>query len=136
MKRRSTAMLGVQRIAGIIGFSAGLTILPLVAIAAGYDGTYAGQVTLVRGDQSICGKSPLPVTKQVVNGHFDLVYDPAHHVGVNLEVQQDGSFSGDQAYMVGSQRQQVRASGRVAGNVLQAHIEGLACSRDYNLTKQ
>jgi hypothetical protein len=93
-------MLGVQRIAGIIGFSAGLTILPLVAIAAGYDGTYAGQVTLVRGDQSICGKSPLPVTKQVVNGHFDLVYDPAHHVGVNLEVQQDGSFSGDQAYMV------------------------------------
>ncbi len=121
----------------IIGICVGLTVLPLVASAANnYDGTYTGQATLTRGDQSICGKSPIPVTKQVVNGHFDLVYDPTHHVGVNLEVQPDGSFSGDQLYQYSTQRQQVRASGRIAGNVLQAHMEGAGCARDYSLTKQ
>jgi len=126
----------MNRGARVAALAVGMIWSTIALAANNYDGTYVGQVTLTRGDQSICGKSSLPVTKQVVNGHFDLVYDPAHHVGVNLEVQPDGSFSGDQAYMYNSQRQQVRASGRIGGNVLQAHIEGAGCSRDYNLTKQ
>lgn len=125
-----------SRVSLAVLLSAGMSCSIMALAANNYDGTYTGQVTLVRGDQSICGRSPLTVTKQVVNGHFDLVYDIPHHVGVNLEVQPDGSFSGDQVYMFNSQRQQVRASGRIAGNVLQARIEGLACSRDYNLTKR
>ena len=64
----------------------------------------------------------------VVNGQFNVVYDAAHHVGVNLQVQADGSFSGNQNYQVGRQNSQVKASGRIAGNVLEAQVEGEACS--------
>jgi hypothetical protein len=77
------------------------------------------------------------VTKQVVNGQFALVYDLSHNIGINLEVQFDGSFSGSQQYVPVGARQQSRisASGHIAGNVLDAHIEGDACARDYRLTK-
>ena len=120
-----------------IGICGGLAILPVVASAANnYDGTYKGQYTLTRGDQSICGRSSMPITKDVVNGQFSLVYDPTHHVGVTLTVQPDGTFSGSQQYMYMSRQEQVRASGRISGNVLTAHIEGSGCSRDYNLTKK
>jgi hypothetical protein len=101
-----------------------------------YDGTYAGQITLSRGDSSMCGPSTQPTSKQVVNGQFSLLYDPAHHVGVNLVVQPDGSFSGSQEYMYMSRHEQVRASGKISGNVLTAHIEGAGCSREYSLTKR
>jgi len=108
-----------------------------VAIAAstGYDGAYRGTVTLTRGGESICGKSSYQVAYTVVNGQFNVVYDAAHHVGVNLQVQADGSFSGNQNYQVGRQNSQVKASGRIAGNVLEAQVEGEACTRSYHLTK-
>lgn len=128
----------------------GLTEIVLAAILAslpvgkgalagspGYDGVYKGDVTLARGTVGLCGKSPVTVTKQVVNGQFALVYDQPHNLGVNLDVQPDGSFNGSQLYVPVGARQQSRitASGRIAGNVLDAHIEGDACARDYHLTK-
>ncbi len=88
-----------------------------------------------RGASSMCGAETQPSTKQVVNGQFSLVYDAAHHVGVNLTVQPDGSFSGSQQYMYMSRQEQVRASGKIAGNVMTAHIEGAGCSREYSLKK-
>ncbi|HSZ91031.1 MAG TPA: hypothetical protein VK822_16855 [Acetobacteraceae bacterium] len=105
------------------------------AFAGGYDGAYSGQITLTRGDQSLCGKSPISTTKQVVNGQFALVYDTAHNVGVNLQVQPDGSFSGTQTYQAGRTTAIVKASGRIAANVLEAEVEGYACARSYHLTK-
>ena len=86
--------------------------------------------------QLICGKAR-PVSYTVVNGQFSIVYDAAHHVGVNIQVQPDGSFSGSQAYLVGSGSRQalVKASGRISGNVLEAQAEGQACARSYHLTK-
>lgn len=126
----------MRNIAAIV-ITAGLIVLPWVASAGnGYDGTYTGQITLTRGDHSMCGPSTQPASKQVVNGQFALLYDPAHHVGVNLTVQADGSFSGSQQYMYLNRQEQVRASGRITGSLLAAHIEGAGCSRDYNLTKQ
>jgi hypothetical protein len=121
--------------------AAGLGSSPTgMALAAngGYDGSYHGDVTVTRGDQSMCGKPSYQVTYTVVNGHFDMLYDPAHHVGVNLEVAADGSFSGNQIYMppgAGHTTQQLKAWGRIAGNVLEADIEGQGCARHYHLTK-
>jgi hypothetical protein len=110
-----------------------------VALAAnsGYDGTYHGDVSLTRGDEATCGKSSYQVTYTVVNGQFSMVYDPAHHVGVNLVVEADGSFSATQIYQAtsGHSTTQLKASGRIAGNVLEADIEGHSCTRHYHLTK-
>ena len=105
-----------------------------VAASAGFDGVYRGDSTVTRGDESICGKA-LPVSYTVVNGQFSIVYDAAHHVGVNIQVQPDGSFSGSQTYFVGPRQAQVKASGRISGNVLEAQAEGKACARSYRLTK-
>ena len=105
-----------------------------IAASAGYDGVYRGDSTVTRGDESICGKAR-PVSYTVVNGQFSIVYDAAHHVGVNIQVPPDGSFSGSQAYLVGSRQAQVKASGRISGNVLEAQAEGQACARSYHLTK-
>jgi hypothetical protein len=115
--------------------SASLAGFAGAALAAGYDGTYRGDVTLTRGDESICGKSAYQTTYTVVNGQFAIVYDNVHHVGVNLQVQSDGSFSGSQQYQAGNQRSLVKASGRITGNVLDAQVEGQACARKYHLTK-
>lgn len=93
-------------------------------------------MTRTRGDDSICGRASGQVSYTVVNGQFSIVYDPTHHVGVNLEVQNDGSFTGAQPYMVGNRRTQLRASGRISNNVLDAQVEGEACSRSYHLTKR
>ena len=105
------------------------------AASAGYDGVYHGQSTRTRGDDSICGRASSQVTFTVVNGQFSIVYDMTHHVGVNLQVQQDGTFSGSQMYRPGTQISQVKASGRISGNTLDAEIEGMACARSYHLTK-
>ena len=109
-----------------------------VAATAGYDGVYRGTATLERGDASVCGKESYPMTVSLVNGQFSIVWDPNHHVGVNLQVQNDGSFNGTQQYTVGSSRgttAQLRASGHVAGNQLDAHVESQYCSRNYRLNK-
>ena len=122
--------------------AAGLASASLVRVAlaatGGYDGSYHGDVTVTRGDQSMCGRLNYQVTYNVVNGHFDMVYDPTHHVGVNLEVAADGSFSGSQSYMPapgGHATVQLKAWGRIAGNVLEADLEGKGCARHYHLTK-
>ena len=135
-------MWGLQRnvaaaLAGCVGFACLPMVNGALAGSPGYDGVYKGEVTLTRGEAGFCGKKTISVTKQVVNGQFSLVYDQPHNIGVNLEVQADGSFSGSQQYIPTGARQQSRvtASGRIAGNVLSAHIEGDACARDYHLTK-
>jgi hypothetical protein len=75
------------------------TGLAAVAAPIGFDGIYRGTSTLTRGDDPPCGKTPAPATLSVVNGQFNLVWDAVRHFGVNLVVQQDGSFSGSQMYM-------------------------------------
>ena len=108
-----------------------------VAAPIGFDGIYRGTSTLTRGDDPPCGKTPAPATLSVVNGQFNLVWDAVRHFGVNLVVQQDGSFSGSQTYMPTARAQpsQLKVTGRITGNTLDAHVEGQACARDYHLTK-
>jgi hypothetical protein len=119
--------------------TAGLACVPLVDVAlaanGGYDGVYRGDVTRTRGDDSICGKATFPASYSVVNGQFSIVYDASHHVGVTIEVQTDGSLSGNQRYVVGTRQAQVIAKGRIAGNVLDVDVDGLACAHHYHLTK-
>ena len=119
-----------------------VAILSLMQGAAaapiGFDGVYRGTSTLTRGDDPPCGRSPAQSAISVVNGQFNLVWDPVHHVGVNLVVQQDGSFSGSQMYVASSARSQpsqLKVTGRIAGNTLDAHVDGQYCARDYHLTK-
>jgi hypothetical protein len=121
----------------VVAIGVACTLVPGVANAASaaYDGTYRGQVTRTRGDDSICGKATYDTSFTVVNGQFSIVYDAGRHVGVNLVVEGDGSFSGSQIYKSFSQQAQARASGRIAGNVLDAQIEGAGCARSYHLTK-
>jgi hypothetical protein len=131
--RARIELLGLAAIAAALGTA---QLSPgAYAASPGYDGAYHGDVTLTRGAESLCGKSSYPVTYTVVNGQFSIVYDNVHHVGVNLQVQPDGSFSGSQQYQAGAQQSQVKASGRISGNVLDAQVEGVACARKYHLTK-
>lgn len=128
---------GSQRIMGTVTILACLTMANAAdAASAGYDGVYHGEVTRTRGDDSICGKASYQASYTVVNGQFSIVYDRSHNVGVNLQVQNDGSFSGSQLYTAGRRQSQVRASGRIANNVLDAQVEGEACARSYHLTKR
>ena len=106
-----------------------------VAANAGYDGVYHGTTTLDRGDASVCGKATYPMSVTLVNGQFSIVWDPSRHVGVNLQTESDGSFKGTQMYTNGKTQAQLNASGRIAGNALDAHVEGAYCSRNYHLTK-
>src|SRR5277367_4632133 len=136
MRRRSWA----KTVSSVAIVAAGLVSSPagvVLAANGGYDGSYRGDVTLTRGDQGTCGKASYQATYSVVNGQFSIVYDPAHHVGVNLVIEPDGSFSGTQTYMAtsGHSTTQLKASGRIAGNVLEGDTEGMACSRHYHLTK-
>lgn len=129
--------ISVRRIAAVIAVSATIAAAQVAyAASPAYDGVYRGEMTRTRGDDSICGKASNQSTFTVVNGQFSILYDPSHRVGVNLEVQSDGSFSGSQPYMVGSRRTQLRASGRIANSVLDAQVDGEACSRSYHLTKR
>ncbi len=106
-----------------------------VAASAGYDGVYRGTSTLDRGGASTCGKATFPMSVTLVNGQFSIVWDPSRHVGVNLQTEMDGSFKGSQMYTNGSIQAQLIASGRIAGNALDAHVESPYCSRNYHLTK-
>jgi hypothetical protein len=106
-----------------------------VAASTGYDGGYRGDTTLTRGGESVCGKTSYKTAVSVVNGQFSIVWDPQRHVGINLALQPDGSFSGSQAYYVNKTAAQLRASGHIAGNVLDASVEGDYCARSYHLTK-
>jgi hypothetical protein len=126
-------MLGTAVLAVVLG----CVLLAATANAANpaYDGVYRGEVTRTRGDDSICGRPAYQVSYTVVNGQFSIVYDPTHHVGVTLEIQSDGSFSGSQPYRSGVQQMLAKASGRITGNVLDGVIEGQACARKYHLTK-
>jgi hypothetical protein len=118
-----------------IGVTCTLAAGAAYAASAAYDGTYHGQATRTRGDDSICGKASYETEFTVVNGQFSIVYGANLHVAVNLVVQDDGTFSGNQIYRAGSQQAMARASGRISGNVLEAAIEGAACARSYHLTK-
>ena len=121
--------------AGLFVALVGVPCVTALAGSAGFDGTYRGAVTRTRGDDSICGKASYQTSYTVVNGQFNMVYDNKHHVGVNIEIKPDGSFSGSQQYTVGHQLSLVKVSGRIAGNVLDAQIEGEACARSYHMTK-
>lgn len=128
-------MAGATRSLMVAAAMACLCIAEAAAGSPAYDGVYHGDVTRTRGDDFICGKASYQVSYTVVNGQFSIPYDLTHHVGVNLEVQQDGTFSGSQQYQVGQKQSQVRASGRIVGNVMDAAVEGFACARSYHLTK-
>jgi len=120
--------------------SASLAGVALAASGA-YDGRYNGDVTLTRGEEGVCGKASYQTTFTVVNGQFSIVYNQTHHIGVNLTAADDGSFSGSQQYNLSSAgkgngtAEMLKASGHIAGNVLDADIEGRACARHYHLTK-
>ena len=123
------------RIALVVVVLAGAGLVGSGQASSSYDGVYRGEATRTRGDDTQCGTARYPVTYTVVNGQFSIVYDPTRHVGVNLQIQPDGTFSGSQSYIIGRQTAMVKASGRIAGNVMEAQVEGYACARSYRLTK-
>jgi hypothetical protein len=133
----SALQLAGRVVLAVVGF--GCAVSAGVAVAAGagagYDGVYRGATTLDRGAESPCGKASYPMSVTLVNGQFSIVWDPSRHVGINLQVQTDGSFSGSQAYTNGTRMAHLNASGHISGNALDAHVEGEYCSRNYHLTK-
>jgi hypothetical protein len=111
-------------------------LLAHATLAAGsFDGTYRGQAQLSRGVSPECGRDTVPLTVAVTNGQFTLVWDPQRHITVNVQVQPDGSFSGSRLYQIARHPTELKASGHIAGNVLDAEIEGQFCSRTYHLTR-
>jgi hypothetical protein len=126
-----------RRSSGVLAGGLACAAMMGVAVAAnaGYDGVYRGTATLDRGDASVCGKATYPMSVTLVNGQFSIVWDPSRHVGVNLQTESDGSFKGTQMYTNGKTQAQLKASGHIAGNALDAHVEGEYCSRNYHLTK-
>jgi hypothetical protein len=137
IRAEGLALMGFRWSASAALIATGLACVAAQAIAAtaGYDGVYRGDATRTRGDDSICGKASYQASFTVVNGQFNIVYDATRHVGVNLVIQADGSFSGSQMYKSTQQQSQVKASGRISGNILDAQVEGQACARSYHLTK-
>jgi hypothetical protein len=123
----------------VLAIGLGCALSAGVAMAAGsgagYDGVYRGATTLDRGADPPCGKVTYPMSVTVVNGQFSIVWDPSRHVGINLQAQIDGSFSGTQAYTNGTRTAHLNASGHISGNTLDARVDGEYCSRNYHLTK-
>jgi len=126
----------------IVAGLAGASLVGVALAASGaYDGRYHGDVTLTRGDEGVCGKASYQTTFTVVNGEFNIVWDPVHHIGVNVLVADDGSFSGSQQFNLGgggkgpATASELKARGRIAGNVLDADVDGKACARHYHLPK-
>jgi hypothetical protein len=127
--------LGLTGRVALAAIGLGCAVAVAAGPGAGYDGVYRGATTLDRGADPPCGKVTYPMSVTVVNGQFSIVWDPSRHVGINLQAQPDGSFSGSQAYTNGKTTAHLNASGRISGNTLDAHVNGEYCSRNYHLTK-
>jgi hypothetical protein len=126
---------GLTGCVALAAIGLGCAVAVAAGPGAGYDGVYRGATTLDRGADPPCGKVTYPMSVTVVNGQFSIVWDPSRHVGINLQAQTDGSFSGTQAYTNGTRVAHLNASGHISGNTLDAHVDGEYCSRNYHLTK-
>jgi len=101
-----------------------------------FDGVYSGDQTTTRGGAGsvICPNGPT-TSITVSDGRFTAVYNSQNHIGVNLEIAADGSFSGTQRYGGGGGTM-ARVNGRITGNVLEADITGNTCAYHLSLKKQ
>jgi hypothetical protein len=107
-----------------------LMLLPVATAAAAseFDGRYVGQGTLTRGAPPVCGP-PGNTTWTVTEGHVSHKYGVA---SITADVGPDGSFSACSKYMHGKRADFATMKGHIAGNTLEADIEGYACKYHYS----
>jgi hypothetical protein len=111
-----------------------LVLLPVAAAfgAAGpFDGRYVGQSSLTRGASPECGP-PGNAAWTVTDGHVSHKYGVAF---ITTNVGPDGSFTASVKYMHGRRADFARMEGHISGGVLEATIEGYACTYHYSLKK-
>jgi hypothetical protein len=104
-----------------------------------FDGTYAGQATLVSGGPGfICGELAQPLTIVVRSGRFDypFEFDPPRTTPLPVQIAADGTLNGQMQYGTVDytpRRDYLTAwatvAGRVSGTTLEATVAGLRCVR-------
>lgn len=108
-----------------------------------FDGTYAGQDTLVIGVAFQCGLATLPETIVVRGGEFDYPFqvNPPRTAPLPVQVFADGTVHGQMQYGTEEPGPRtryildwVRLNGRISGTTLDATITNLRCTR--HLTAQ
>jgi hypothetical protein len=113
---------------------------PAPAAGTQFDGVYGGQDTLISGVDFQCGAPSHSQTIAVIGGRFEYPFEvnPPRTAPLIVQVAADGSFSGQMQYGVDEdlmfRRQQFRTAwatvtGRIAGPVLDATIDGYRCVR-------
>jgi hypothetical protein len=112
-----------------------VVLLPVAAAfgATGpFDGRYVGHGGLTRGALPTCGP-PRNAVWTVTDGHVSHKYGVAF---ITANVGPDGSFTADVKYMHGKRADFARMEGRISGGVLEATIEGYACTYRYSLMRK
>jgi hypothetical protein len=108
-------------------------LLPVAAPAASqFDGRYVGQSTLTRGAPPTCSP-PGNTTWTVTDGNVSHKYGVA---SITADVGPDGSFSASEKYMHGRRADFATMTGHIAGDALEADIEGYACKYHYSAMRK
>ncbi len=102
------------------------------ATAAQFDGVYAGQRTVVRGDEPDCIK-PGATTLSVKNGIFSITY--ARNT-FDAQVGADGSFVRTKLFVAGNITVTASLKGRIDSRMLEADLETYRCKYHYSLTRK
>ena len=106
---------------------------PVAAFAADqFDGSYAGQRTLLRGAPPSCRSEGVTILR-VRNGHVSLTYASNTF---DAEVGADGSFEKTQLFVARRNTVSATLKGRITNNTLMADLETYACKYHYVLTRK
>src|SRR5262252_1951499 len=110
---------------------AALTLSPpaVSAAATQFDGVYAGQRTVVRGDEPDCIK-PSATRLSVKNGIFSVTY--ARNL-FDAPVEANGSFERTKLFNAGERTVTASLKGRIDGRTLEADLETYRCQYHYSL---
>lgn len=102
------------------------------ATAAQFDGVYAGQRTVVRGDEPDCIK-PGATTLSVKNGIFTITYG---RNTFDAQVGADGSFEKTKLFVASKTAVTASLKGRIDGRMLEADLETYRCKYHYSLSRK
>lgn len=123
-------------LAGCAGLPGAAPALP--AAGSQFDGTYAGQNSLVSGWGFLCGAPSYPETIAVSGGRFDYPFavNPPRTAPVAVQIAADGTFRGQMQYGTedfGPRSRYLTAwvtvTGRITGTMLDATVTDLRCVR-------
>jgi hypothetical protein len=114
---------------------------PITAPTAGtqFDGSYAGQDTLLSGVAFQCGDPTLPVRIEVHDGRFAYPFQvsPPRVAPLPVQIAADATLGGQMQYGTGDDRPRlssfvadwVTLRGRIVGSTLDATITTMRCMR-------